>query len=358
MKIGVISFTARGTMLCCRLAGWFQEDGEDCIGFVPERFWNEACAEKNVERRAMSPGRWAGDMFRDNRAMVFVGAAGIAVRAIAPFVKDKLIDPPVVVVDEAGQFAVPILSGHVGGANELAIRIAGWLKAVPVITTATDVNRLFAVDVFAALNGLALTDRQEARRVSALLLEGGTVGFINDCSKAEEGKETVPQGCAASVCARNIWITVRDSIRYFPDRQSHVLRLVPKAVVAGIGCRRAVDPGTLERQVMACLGENGIDPAAVKALATIDIKRDEDAILKLASKMGWELRFYTRQELLSVEGRFEESDFVKQAVGVGNVCERACLAGGGTLLFGKNAGNGVAMAAALEDVKLSIEKYI
>lgn len=362
MKIGIISFTARGADVCRRLAGGLKGDGEDCAGYVPERFWNVDWQQEGLVCRNTALKDWVRAMFLDQRAMVFVGAAGIAVRAIAPFIKDKMTDPPVVVVDEAGRFAVPILSGHVGGANALAMRIAGFLGAVPVITTATDVNGIFAVDVFAASNGLLLTDREEAKQVSARLLEGETVGFLSDFDSGEE-ELWMPEGCIGELCRHNIWITVRDNDTYLKGRdkrkeETHVLRLVPKAVVAGVGCRRGVAPGYLESQVMSALKLGGIDPASVKALASIDVKKDEPALLELASVHGWELRFYSADELRKVPGKFDESPFVKETVGVGNVCQRACLAGGGRLLFGKQAGGGVTVAAAAEPVKLNIEKYI
>lgn len=387
MKIGLIGFTARGAALCRRLAEYFIEDGDECTAYVPERFLDAGC--RNMRKRDEPLERWAGSMFKERRAMVFVGAAGIAVRAVAPFVGDKMTDPPVVVVDEAGRFSIPLLSGHVGGANELAARIADRIGAVPVITTATDVNGLFAVDVFAADNGLLLSDRQEAKRISACFLEGKNVGFFNDFPG-----RAVPRGCVREVCSHNIWITVRKpeagvsamkgTVEMYREQTAgqdgtgpayitfpgfgesgtsqsgpcHTLRLVPKAVVAGVGCRRGTDIRCLEQRIMEGLEGQGIDPAAVKALATIDVKRDEQAIHLLAARYGWELRFYSADRLLKVDGIFEESVFVKQTVGVGNVCERACLAEGGRLLFGKQAGGGVTVAAAVEGVKLDIEKYM
>ena len=109
--------------------------------------------------------------------MIFIGAAGIAVRAAAPWIRDKFADPPVIVIDETARFVIPLLSGHVGGANELACELAAFLGAVPVITTATDRNGLFAVDLFAAGNGLVLTDRKMAREISARILEGKPLGL-------------------------------------------------------------------------------------------------------------------------------------------------------------------------------------
>lgn len=366
MEIGIISFTARGAELCCRLADALSRDAAECTGYVPKRFWNTYCNEDRAACLDQTLAQWTKAMFDSRKAMVFVGAAGIAVRAIAPFVRDKMTDPPVVVVDEAGQFAIPVLSGHVGGANALARRIADCLHAVPVITTATDVNGLFAVDVFAAENGLALTDRDMAKKVSAGLLDGEPVGFFNDfdCRSQADGGAAdgntlpLPQGCIRELCEINIWITVKcrwqeEDAGNMRIPAARFLRLIPRAVTVGVGCRRGISLAALEQQVKAVFDRQGIDLSSVKALATIDVKKDEPGLLALAERYGWDLRLYSAKELAEVLGEFRESAFVKQTVGVGNVCERACLAGGGRLLFGKEAGAGVTVAAAVENVRWS-----
>ena len=385
MKIGMICFTARGTAICRLLCRRFRDTGTESTGYVPRRFWKPEWEAEGIRPQDKSLSEWTGSMFEEKRALVFIGAAGIAVRAIAPFVRDKMTDPPVVAADEAGHFCIPLLSGHVGGANELAERMADWLQGIPVITTATDVNGVFAVDVFAVRSGLCITDRKEAKEISAWLLDGGKVGFFCDpeCRGAERasgsgplknrssGRETENVGygtedicrhniCRNSVCRHNIWITFRNSERptLSPDKEAVFLRLVPKVVVVGVGCRKGTSPDILEDRVLKALEGRNIDPAAVKALSTIDIKSGEEAVTRLAGRYGWELRTFTSGELLAVEGEFEESEFVRSTVGVGNVCERSCTARGGRLLIHKQAGEGVTVAAAIEPAagKLDIEK--
>lgn len=360
MKIGIISFTDRGAGVCSRLYEMFIREGDDCQAVVPSRFLRHSWEEEGIKAGGEALTQWSRRMFEEHRAMVFVGAAGIAVRAVAPWLKDKLTDPPVVAVDEDGRFAIPLLSGHVGGANELAVRIGRELGAIPVVTTATDVNGVFAVDLFARRSGFFLSDRQEAKAVSAGLLNGEQVGFFSDFPL----KGPLPEGCVPRLCRHNIWITVRDGQTPFSDTAEGLhptknkacetggncsfLRLVPKAVVVGIGCRRGIDAGVLKAKVELLLRENRIDRKAVKAVASIDIKKGEKAILELAKKNGWEIRFYSAGELQAVPGEFAVSDFVAQTVGVGNVCERAAAAGGGRLLIHKQAGEGITLAAALE----------
>ena len=350
MKYAVICFTERGAWVCRRLFHKLKETGEECEAIIPKRFLREEWKKEGLkEREEESLSQWTGKMFAEKRAMIFVSATGIAVRAIAPWIRDKMTDPPVVTVDEGAQFVIPLLSGHVGGANELARHIADWLEAVPVITTATDVNGKFAVDLFASAYHMTITDRKEAKNISAAVLEGKQIGVFSDLPIKK-----LPDGFVMDRwCEENICITVKDPS--FPEKKASYLRLVPRAVVLGVGCRRGTDPEFMKEKVFAFLKEHGIDPTAVKAIASVDVKQDEPAVLDLKQLFDGEClhqpceqRFYTPEQLIQVPGDFKESAFVKKQIGVGNVCERSACAAGGKLLVEKQAGDGITLAAALE----------
>lgn len=346
----MICFTERGAWVCRRLFHKLKETGEECEAIIPKRFLREEWKKEGLkEREEESLSQWTGKMFAEKRAMIFVSATGIAVRAIAPWIRDKMTDPPVVTVDEGAQFVIPLLSGHVGGANELARHIADWLEAVPVITTATDVNGKFAVDLFASAYHMTITDRKEAKNISAAVLEGKQIGVFSDLPIKK-----LPDGFVMDRwCEENICITVKDPS--FPEKKASYLRLVPRAVVLGVGCRRGTDPEFMKEKVFAFLKEHGIDPTAVKAIASVDVKQDEPAVLDLKQLFDGEClhqpceqRFYTPEQLIQVPGDFKESAFVKKQIGVGNVCERSACAAGGKLLVEKQAGDGITLAAALE----------
>jgi len=346
----VICFTERGAWVCRRLFHKLKETGEECEAIIPKRFLREEWKKEGLkEREEESLSQWTGRMFAEKRAVIFVSATGIAVRAIAPWIRDKMTDPPVVTVDEGAQFVIPLLSGHVGGANELARHIADWLEAVPVITTATDVNGKFAVDLFASAYHMTITDRKEAKNISAAVLEGKQIGVFSDLPIKK-----LPDGFVMDRwCEENICITVKDPS--FPEKKASYLRLVPRAVVLGVGCRRGTDPEFMKEKVFAFLKEHGIDPTAVKAIASVDVKQDEPAVLDLKQLFDGEClhqpceqRFYTPEQLIQVPGDFKESAFVKKQIGVGNVCERSACAAGGKLLVEKQAGDGITLAAALE----------
>ena len=324
MSTAVIAFTRRGAALGRTLA--------DALGgtlYAPARFAAEAGAEPAEDLNA-----WTGARWRDCRALVFVGAAGIAVRAIAPHVKDKFSDPAVVSVDEAGRFAVPLLSGHVGGANALAERVAALTGGQAAVSTATDVNGLFAVDVWAKEQGLAVTDRALARAVSAALLEGEAVGFRSD-----DGSPC-PAGLTEGSAALGVWVTCRNGAGPFP----RTLRLAPKRLILGIGCRRGTAAEAIEAAAAEALA--GYEPLAVAAVATIDLKQDEPGLRAFCAARSLPLLAFSAGELAAAEGDFTPSDFVKRVTGVDNVCERAAAAAGGRIVVPKLAKNGVTAAVA------------
>ena len=253
--------------------------GIDSEGYVPARFWKEEWRSEGIYPRECPLSQWAQTMFQERRPLVFVGAAGIAVRAIAPFVRDKFTDPPVLVIDEGGTFCIPLLSGHVGGANRLARKACQCLGAIPVIATpATDVNGLFAVDEFAVSNGLIIAEQGGGKTdFLPAFWKGSRWGYFCDLETADERKWSPPPGCIGRSCAHNIWITYKKSPAFSGTGQ--VLRLIPRCLILGIGCRRGVEPHVLEQCVMSVLEDHDIDPQSVRLLATIDRKKEERAIL-------------------------------------------------------------------------------
>lgn len=346
MKVAFIAFTRRGyeTMqnLAVNMALNSPRIGDEFTLTTTKRLADEVGLDSFDDL-----GVWTGERFADSDALVFIGATGIAVRAIAPHVRDKFSDPAVVSVDEAGQFAVPLLSGHVGGANDLAREVATAIGARAVVSTATDVNGLFAVDEWARKQGLALVERQVAKAVSACLLDGGTVGFASDI--AVEG--ALPSGVEEGPHELGIKVGLDTADCPF----ARTLHLVPRVVTVGVGCKRGTDAAALEAFVRGALANAHISPAAVARVASIDVKHDEEAVLALARALGCEPVFYSAEQLAAVEGTFASSDFVKAAVGVDNVCERAAVAGGARLIGGKEAHEGMTVALGQDEASVRFD---
>ena len=261
--------------------------------------------------------------------------------------RDKRRDPAVLVLDEGGTFVIPLLSGHLGGANALAVDLAGRLSATPVLTTATDVNGLFAVDVFAKDNGLYIEDMALCKAVSAALLHGETVGFRADLPVAGP----LPKGLTAEAADLGIYVSTANG-RPFP----RTLRLIPRRYTAGLGCRRGKSEAELEGFLLKNLENCGVGLPELKALASIDIKKDEPGLVALGEKLGLPFVTYSAEELRAAPGDFTPSAFVQEITGVDSVCERAAvLSSGGALVVKKNAENGMTFALAKKEEAIRFE---
>ena len=289
--------------------------------------------------------RWTEEAFANARAIVFVGASGIAVRSIAPFLKSKAVDPAVIVVDDAGQFVIPLVSGHIGGANRLARTIAEIVGAVPVITTATDVNGRFAVDEWAREQGLAICTLAEAKAVSAALLAGRTIGFQSDFPVSG----VLPEGLVdAAEGEIGIAVTLDDRAAPFAT----TLRLIPRMVTLGIGCRKGKTAEEIAGAVELALAGQRISRQAVAGVYSIDVKAEEPGLLAFCRERDLVFRTFSAEELNRVQGDFSASAFVSGVVGVDNVCERSAVLGGRSgkesrLVIRKQAHQGVTVAAAV-----------
>ena len=280
-----------------------------------------------------------GAVFSEMDALIFVGAAGIAVREIAPFVRDKRTDPAVLCLDERANFVIPLLSGHIGGANALARRLAAALGAAAVVTTATDVNGKFSVDTWAAEHGCAISDMGLAKRVSAEILEHS----VPVCSEFPI-RGPLPDGLVLGNSGElgiYIGVTMRTPF-------THTLRLVPRVLRVGVGCRKGISQEAVENAIQEVFAEYALDIAAVSGVFTIDLKKNEAGLRDACEARGWPLTCCSAAELRAVPGDFTPSPFVESVTGVDNVCERAAMRGAERLLVRKCAKNGVTVAVAAE----------
>ncbi len=358
MKISLISFTANGFRTEKRLVSILKKKKDEPCPYVMGKYAMQAAAKDHeisfMPVREGELSDWAGERFTDSEALIFVGASGIAVRAISGHVKNKKTDPAVLVVDESAAFVIPLLSGHLGGANELAVYLAEEMSAIPVVTTATDVNGRFAVDMFAKRNGLSIDNMKLAKEISADILAGRPVGFSAEFPL----KGRIPVGLFCDrICSHNIRITIHK--RKDPEKETqNVLRLIPRCVALGIGCRRGTPAETIRRVAERALKEEGLDIRSVCAVASIDLKSGEPGLCELTRELEVPFLTYTKEELNRVPGEYTESAFVKKTTGVGNVCERAAMAAckeaaaEARLIIKKYAEDGVTTAAALFEPEL------
>ena len=308
---------------------------------------------------------WTAEHFRKGNVLVYIGACGIAVRAIAPHIGSKDTDPAVIVIDEKGENVIPILAGHLGGANEWARKIAECTKGKAVLTTATDVNGVFAVDLFAKDNGLLIGDPKKAGRFTASLLEEGKASVVIPRKYADliQLKGEIPgelEVCdlpdeeLAGLQGTNVALITPDAeLSADPDAP---LRLIPRCVILGMGCRKGKSYEELRGFAEETLRELGLGREAVCAIASIDVKKEEPGLVSLAADLGVPLQTFSAEELEKTElenWTFMESDRVREYVGTGNVCERAAAAAGaGKILRRKTAKDGMTICVGMRPVEL------
>lgn len=253
------------------------------------------------------------------------------------------------VADEKGQFAVSLVSGHIGKANELTLSVAHAIHATPVITTATDVNGLFSIDSWASRHNLFINNIKIAKEISARLLHREPVGMTADWFILPQ----LPKGFTADSAPVGAMISVYEDSSPFQQ----TLHLIPKLVSIGIGCKRGTCADTIEAFVLDCLQQEGISLHSIKQVCSIDLKQDEPGLLEFCKRYQLPIQFYSSEQLACAKGTFASSVFVKQTTGVDNVCERACVLGSqqGALIVPKLSKNGVTFAAALQDWRVTFE---
>ena len=340
MKVSIIAFTDNGMEIAYKLSNSLSETND--VDFT------------RCGKGALST--WTEEHFSTNDALIFIGAIGIALRAIAPYIKTKTKDPAVVVVDELGQFSIPILSGHIGGANELALRISEILNAIPVITTATDINKVFAVDTWAKSQGLHILNPECIKLVSSKLLKGESVHVKSDYPiQGNLPKNVYLNDLEDSNAGYDVIITHKDLEN---ECKKDTLLLVPQIITVGIGCRKDISFEAIENSILNILESENYHILSINALASIDKKANEKGILEFAKKYDLPFNTYSAEELNSLEGDFTKSDFVKSVVEVDNVCERsAVIESNGKLIRRKDTcdGAGVTVALAINDPNISWE---
>ncbi|NCC26187.1 MAG: cobalamin biosynthesis protein CbiG [Deltaproteobacteria bacterium] len=322
-----------GAVLAQRVA---QELGG--ILFLPSRLTGE-CGGRDFE----SVQTLMAEVFHGHPAHVFVGAAGIAMRAVAPHLGSKATDPAVVVCDQRGKHVVSLLSGHLGGGNDLARKVAKITNGRAVITTASDVEGVPALDVLARDLGLFVADGVKMRAAQAVLAEGGRLrvfdpeGILLTAVEDSGNLEAVAGGDDPEV---------RVQVR-IPSSEDRALLLVPKGLAVGVGCRRGTPAGEIQSAVQTVLDEAGLHPKSVVCLASADLKMDEAGLLAVATALEAEVRFFSASELGAIEAP-HPSAMVHKHVGVQSVCEAAAILAGkaGRLIVTKKVFGRVTVAVA------------
>jgi cobalt-precorrin 5A hydrolase len=340
-QIRLITYTRQGAKVAEQLLRTLKNENTDCTAYLFDKYTEEGFVPFH------DGGEAASEAMHKGAPLVWICAAGIAVRLTAPFIKDKMTDSPVIVIDPAGRFVIPILSGHVGGANALARRLAKTLGATPVLTTASDSEDRFAVDSFAAERGCLIADREKAKEAAVKVLAGRDLLIFTD---PESGAGLIPGRrpgwrAVTEAAAADVVISAK-------TLSTQALQLIPRRLVVGVGCRKGTPEEEIREAISGTLLANGYDARSICALASIDLKAEEPGIVQTAKAFGVPFLTFPSSTLAGVRGSVSSSDFVRQVTGVDNVCERSALTAADHLVIPKTIHGRVTVAAAMSDFQV------
>jgi cobalt-precorrin 5A hydrolase len=316
--------------------------------YVNGKFEVEDTGIQRIEKNITA---FVGEIFHQYDCLIFIMAAGIVVRAIAPYIQDKKTDPAVIVLDEKGKNVISLLSGHLGGANGYTLEIAELLGSNPVITTASDVNESIAVDTLAMALNCGIEDYNDATKITAHIVNGEWIGIHTDMPipfplpdnldvlDDKKGENEKYKGL--------IYITERE-VKKDIDKDKVILR--PKRIILGIGCRKGKTEGDILTAIQTALDGLNIHPLSIKHIATVDVKKNEPGLVGAAKTLAVPLVIVNREKIAAVEKEFDPSEFVEKTIGVGAVCEPVAMltCKDGIWLQRKTAYDGITIAVMRE----------
>lgn len=324
MKFVVYSFTKSGESLAERLIPFFKDQKIEVIHKTSKQY--------KISNEVKSD-------FYDSDGLIFISSTGIAVRMIAPLLIHKFEDPAVLVINDIGTFTISLVSGHVGGANEWTLKISKYLHNMPVVTTASDGRGIEALDVFAKKHDLLIDSAAAEKEIMTMMLNGARIGLYSELNLIINA----PLLSSNDLNSKDMegWVFI--SSTQFEVKVPSV-RLVPKNLYVGIGCKRDTPYETVINAVKEVFTEKRLDMRAIAAIGTVELKKDELALLQLSRECEVPLVIFTADEINALKGEYERSEFVKQTAGVYAVSEPCAMMLGREMLVRKYRKNGVTIS--------------
>ncbi len=301
------------------------------------------------------------DMFKRYDGMIMVISLGAVIRMISPLLVDKKTDPAVVVIDDKGEFAISVISGHLGGANALTKKVAETLQATPVITTASDVQQTIPVDIFGKSFGWVPEDFTHVVEASAAVVNEEPVIIVQESGETDWWAYDKPLPSNLKVI--HDWDEVKNTNanaalvithRHLSEKEKQMLPTAtivyrPKVIHLGIGCNRGTSAEEIENAILTTLEKLSLSPLSVKAIASIDLKKDEEGLLQVCEKYEWDFRYYAPEKLNTMPIK-NPSDVVYKYTGAYGVSEPAAMISSGNeeLLLEKEKSGNVTISIAIE----------
>ena len=333
MKVACVSFTDKGKII------------GDKFKSINEEKYTIHHYENSKEKSGIK--KLISNLWNEYDALIFISSTGMAIRLIQPYIKNKTIDPAVVVVDDTGKFSISLLSGHLGGANELAKWIGNKIIAIPVITTASDNRNIEAVDLFAKKNNYHIDNIKALTKVSAMMVNEKNIGFYSEDDKIIDYPNLEIIQDLENIDSNIQGAIIVSSQKIKPLNVPHVI-LRPKNINVGIGCRKGVDGERIIEAIKQAFEEADISTKSIKAIGTIEVKKDEKGIIEASKHFNCPLNIFTIDQIKNIEDKFEKSQFVKDTIGVYSVSEPSAYLLGGTLIARKSKYNGITISISKE----------
>lgn len=290
-------------------------------------------------------------LFYEYDAIIAIMASGILIRSIAPLLESKVSDPAVINIDDNGRFVISTLSGHLGGANELASKIASLIDATPVITTSTDVNNKLGIDILARDLYLSIDNTKEILYFNKAILEGREISLTINPNKNFEYLFEYLNNITLEINVSIYYSSKINTDEMLVSFDEHEMTLKEKRVVVGVGCRRGKEYEFIYEGLKKSLDELKILPSRVNLIASAEIKKDEKGILELSENLKIPVEFVEIDKLKLFESTdVSKSEFVYSKFGIYGVCEPSALIMAGfdsKLIYKKTSYNGVTIAIAI-----------
>jgi cobalt-precorrin 5A hydrolase len=345
-KIAIVTLTKGGQKLALQLKNILT----NVDVYSPRKL---KCKRHKVIYYYSSLKELTANLFKQYSNIIYIMSLGIVVRIIAPYLKNKRVDPAILTMDETAKNVISTLSGHLGGANQLTRKIARILNSNEVITTATDCQDKPAVDLLAKKMDCIIEPFQKLKLANSAIVNGRSLNIFTDynINLSETDKisiyplslynsENMPRGFPVVISNKKIYIA------------NDYLQLIPQNIIIGIGCRRGISVNKIRLAVDKALKVLNIKKNSIKKLATIDLKKDELGLLKYAEEKSLKLDIIDRDKIKKADLKINRSEFVEKITGVPGVCEPAALLSStqGKLIMPKTKYNKVTVAVVEEEV--------
>ena len=294
-------------------------------------------------------------VFNEYDAIIAIMASGILIRSISHLIVSKVSDPAVLNIDDNGNFVISMLSGHLGGANKLTLKVAELIDATPVVTTSTDVNKKLGIDVLAKDLYLSIDDTKEILHFNKSILESKPLVFTVNSSSDYDYLFNYLNDNTLEMDVSIYFSSRINENEIEVECDNHKITLKPRNVVFGIGCRRGKSKNEINEAVKTVLKDLKMDKSRINMFSSAEIKKDEQGILDLSEELNIPVNFVDLDRLkLFNSNDIQESDFVKSKFGIAGVCEPSALITAGfnsKLIYKKTAFDGVTVSVALGENK-------